>query len=100
METVELPRTGPLWTFTTQGFPLKEPYLGPSDEDFEPFALGYVELGDVRVEGRLTESDPDRLRIGMTMEVTVEPFARDQDGRQLLMFAFAPSGGAGPEERG
>jgi len=59
MTTVELPRRGSLWTFTTQGFRPKGPpegfYLGPeSDEDFVPYSLGYVELPDAcKVETRL-----------------------------------------------
>ena len=44
--------------------------MGP--EEFEPYGVGYVELpGEVRVEARLTESDPARLRIGMPMELTL-----------------------------
>ena len=40
-----------------------------------PYGVGYVEFdGYLRVEGRLTEADPARLRIGMPMEVVaVEP---------------------------
>ena len=47
------------------------PYAGDPDE-FEPYGVGYVELaGEVRVEGRLTEADPERLRIGMPMELVL-----------------------------
>jgi hypothetical protein len=38
----------------------------------------------LRVEGRLTEPEPDRLRIGMPMEVV----ALERDGH--VTFAFAP----------
>ena len=90
-----LPRRGTLWTFTTQGFLPKEPYKGgETSETFEPFGVGLVQLGDeVRVEGRLTESDPDRLRIGMEVELVVVPFRTDPDGTQVMTFAFAPSTG-------
>ena len=51
------------------------PYAGA--EEFEPYAVGYVELGgESPVEGRLTEADPARLRIGMPMEVTPLVVAR------------------------
>ena len=41
-----------------------------ADGEFVPFAVGYVEFpGCLRVEGRLTENDPARLRIGMPMRV-------------------------------
>ncbi len=36
--------------------------------------VGYIELpGEVRVEARLTVADPDELRIGMPMELTLCP---------------------------
>ena len=56
------------------------PYVGPTTP-FEPYGVGYVELpGEVRVEARLTEADPARLRIGMPMELTVVP-AAGREGR-------------------
>jgi uncharacterized OB-fold protein len=87
-----LPRRGELWTFTTQGFLPKEPYAGgETDESFRPFGVGLVQLGDeVRVEARLTESDPEHLRIGMDMELTIVPFRVDPDGTEVMTFAFAP----------
>ena len=49
--------------------PKAPPYAGIADpEGFEPFGVGYVELPDqVKVEARLTVSDPSALRIGMGM---------------------------------
>ena len=94
-----LPRRGSLWTWTTQGFLPKEPYAGgETPETFQPYGVGVVQLGDeVRVEGRLTESDPDRLEIGMEMEVVVVPFrmergADGEDDTEVMVFAFAPVG--------
>jgi uncharacterized OB-fold protein len=89
VERVSLPRRGTLWTWTTQGFePPSPPYRPESDGgEFEPYAVGYVELpGFLRVEGRLTESRPERLRIGMPMEVV----AVTRGDR--VTFAFAPAG--------
>ena len=52
-----LPRSGTLVAWTTQGFPPGAPYAGPTGDDFVPFGVGLVQLGDViRVEGRLTET--------------------------------------------
>jgi len=83
-----LPRRGTLWTWTVQCFPPKEPYRG--GEQFEPFGVGYVELaGALRVEARLTESDPEKLAIGMEMElVTIPVPGRENDGAET--FAFRP----------
>jgi uncharacterized OB-fold protein len=76
-----LPGRGTLWTWTTQGFEPKPPYVG--DGAFEPYGVGYLELpGLLRVEGRLTTVDG--LRIGMELEVV----AVERAGR--LTYAFAP----------
>ncbi len=84
-----LPRRGTLWSFTVQGFRPKSPYAGPAD--FTPYGVGYVELpGAVIVEARLTENDPRRLRIGDPMELVLVPLRTDDDGTQVLTYAFAP----------
>ncbi len=94
MTEVLLPRRGTLIAWTTQGFPPGPPYRGPTGADFEPFGVGLVELGDqIRVEGRLTESDPDRLEFGMTVELTMIALAvqnDDEDDDEILTFAFQP----------
>lgn len=91
MAEIPLGRRGTLWTFTTQDFPLKAPYTGPAGASFEPFTVGYVALLDgVIVEARLTEPDPDVLRIGMPMELTLIPFRR-ADGPDVTSFAFRPA---------
>jgi uncharacterized OB-fold protein len=93
LEKVELPRRGALWTFTTQRFrPPSPPYAGDDDATtFEPFAVGYVELpGALRVEARLTESDPAKLRIGQEMELRIVPFGKDAAGNETVLYAFAP----------
>lgn len=87
-----LPRRGRLVSWTTQGFPPIVPYAGDSTgKSFEPFGVGLVELDDVvRVEARLTESDPDALDFDMTVELRIVPFYVDEAGDQILTFAFAP----------
>jgi uncharacterized protein len=89
-----LPATGTLWSWTVQAFaPKSPPYLGCGDgEVFRPYGVGYVEFGGlVRVEGRLTVDDPSRLHIGMRMVVTAVPLAKDSQGRELMIYAFAPA---------
>lgn len=93
IKEVELSTKGTLWTWSVQGFPPKSPpYLGEiSPEAFEPYGVGYVELpGEVKVETRLTENDPERLKIGMEMELTTVPLTVDDQGNEVVTFAFAP----------
>ena len=93
IEKVELSTKGVLWTWTIQGFPPKSPpQIGKTDpENFEAYGVGYVELpGEVKVETRLTENDPTRLRVGMEMELTVVPLAIDEEGNEVVTFAFQP----------
>jgi uncharacterized OB-fold protein len=92
MEERLLPRRGRLWAWTTQDFPPPSPpYAGPRGEAFVPFGVGYVELdGEVKVETRLTEADPRRLAQGMEMELVVVPFRTDDEGNEVVTFAFSP----------
>jgi uncharacterized OB-fold protein len=86
-----LARRGTLWSWTVQRFrPKTPPYAGPEADEFEPYGVGYVELpGECRVEALLTEADPDALRIGMPMEVTLMP-AQRSDGSEAVTFGFQP----------
>lgn len=87
-----LPRRGRLWAWTTQEFPPPSPpYAGASGDEFTPYGVGYVELdSEVRVETRLTEADPEVLNIGMEMELMLLPFRTDDDGNEVMTFAFRP----------
>jgi uncharacterized OB-fold protein len=92
MEQLLLPREGTLVSFTTQGFPPVIPYAGDATgETFEPFGVGLVQLDDVvRVESKLTESDPAKLDFGMPVELRIVPFYVDEQGDEIMTFAFAP----------
>ena len=87
-----LPRRGSLYTWTTQDFLPKEPYAsGETLETFRPYGVGLVELGgEVRVEARLTESDPQALDFGMEVELAIVPFRTDDDGTEVMTYAFTP----------
>lgn len=91
METIPLPTRGTLWTWTTQGFRPKGPpeghYRGDdTEETFVPYALGYVEIpGHCKVETRLIG---ESFEIGQEMELAIVPFRRDEDGNDVMTFAF------------
>jgi uncharacterized OB-fold protein len=92
MSDILLPRRGTVVTWTTQEFLPKPEFAGgQSAETFAPFAVGLVELGDdVRVEARLTEKDPDKIRFGMEVELGMVPFFVDEEGNEIVTIAFAP----------
>ena len=85
-----LGRLGTLWTWTIQSFPPKSPpYRVAEPDSFEPYGVGYVELpGEVRVEARLTVADPEMLRIGMPMELTLIPAPGTEE--RVVTYAFGP----------
>jgi uncharacterized OB-fold protein len=89
----ELPRKGTLWTWTVQQFMPKSPYRSnETPETFTPYGVGYVELpGGVRVEGRLTENDPDKLAIGMEMELLFDTYRVEENGDEVISFFFKPA---------
>lgn len=89
-EPEALPATGTLWSCTVQRFrPKSPPYAGP--EAFEPYAVGYIDLGPLIVESRLTGAAPDDFRIGMPMRLV--PLVLDLTGpaRRVTTYAFAPA---------
>ena len=88
-ETVTLPADGELWTWTIQHIQPKPPFRGP--EPFDPFAVGYVDLGSVRVETRLAGRAPDAWRIGDAVRLLAGP--ADGDGN-VWSYEFVPLEGS------
>ncbi|SON60855.1 hypothetical protein MSIMFI_02356 [Mycobacterium simulans] len=97
MSEVLLPRRGTVVTWTTQGFPPGPPYIGATGKDFVPFGMALVQLGlgedaVIRVEGRLTENDPAKMKFGQEVELTMVPLTVSEEGEEVLTFAFTPVG--------
>jgi uncharacterized OB-fold protein len=93
-EAVPLSRTGRLWSFTVQRFrPKSPPYAGADDEKtFRPYAVGYIELaGEIIVEGRLETENFGALKVGQTMELVLQDFARENG--VVTSYAFRPVAG-------
>jgi uncharacterized protein len=82
-----LPSSGTVWTWTVQRFAPKPPYRAP--KVFAPFALAYVDLGTVRVEGRLAGKPVDAWRIGDAVRVVVGP--QDDGDPDRSAFWFEPA---------
>ena len=80
---VPLSETGTLYTFTVvrQSIPMFE----------VPYVLGYVDLPEgVRLMGQISGIDPEDVRIGMTVTLSIEPFGEDEDGNELTGYRFRP----------
>ena len=92
-ETIELANKGKLWSFTIQRFRPKTPYNGLGDDkNYKPFGVGYVELpGQIIVESRIITDDFSKLKIGMPMELFLEPYAKDANGTEVVTYAFRPA---------
>ncbi len=93
-DPVPLKRRGKLWSWTVQRFrPKTPPYRGPGDDkNFQPYAVGYVELEDqVIVETRIAGDADQPLSIGMDMEVTLEPFELGDENKFVATYAFKPA---------
>ncbi|KQU07178.1 hypothetical protein ASG56_06470 [Rhodococcus sp. Leaf7] len=73
-----LPTRGTVWTWTTQAFAPKPPFDVPAS-GFEPFVVGYVDLGGVLVESRIVGT----VAIGDDVELRLLPV-----GDAEVTFAF------------
>lgn len=72
-ESVELSRTGTLWSFTNACYKPPEPYVAA--EPFEPYAIAAVELDKEKmiVLGQVVEGvGVDQLKAGLPMELVLE----------------------------
>ncbi|MEU8803113.1 zinc ribbon domain-containing protein [Spirillospora sp. NPDC048819] len=99
VERTLLARSGTLWTWTSQGFLPKAPFNGEfaATDPFEPWFVGVVELpGQLRVEAILVGCPEGGPAIGMPMRTVTMPFRTDEDGREVVTFAFTPEEGDMP----
>jgi len=89
-EDVAETRLGPrgkLYSFTNVNHPVPEGYKGPI-----PYGVGLVDLPEgARIVAYLTESEPDKLKIGMDMMLVIDKFFEDEEGNEVIGFKFKPS---------
>lgn len=95
LESCELGDRGTLWSWTIQSFLPKDPYDGGvGNAAFQPYGVGYIQMpAQLKIESRLTINDPALLRIGMPMQLTLDPYRRTAEGREIFTFAFQPQQG-------
>jgi len=88
MEDITLSCYGVLYTYTIIRNRPPGDYKGP--EPFEPFAVGLVELPEgIRIVAPL-RCQFEELRIGMELELSIEEFYTDEEGRTVLIYKFRP----------
>jgi uncharacterized protein len=86
-DTVALSATGSLWGWTAVTA------APPGYRGEVPFGFGVVELPEgLRVITRLEEADPARLSFGMPVQFALAPLHTDDDGNQVVTYAFVPAG--------
>jgi len=90
MRPESLPRSGTVWSWTVQHFAPKPPFRPPA-EGFAPYLLGYVDLGPLVVETRLTGSPEQPPAIGDPVALVPLTAFVDDDGAEVVTFAFAPA---------
>lgn len=89
-ETISLSQRGVLYSFTIQRFKPPPPFRGT--EPFTPYGVGMIELPEgLRVTAVLEECDPERLQVGMEMELVITKFFEDDEGNDVLSFKFRPA---------
>ncbi len=60
-----------------------------------PYGFGIVELAEgLRVIGRVTETDLEALSYGQPMRAVADVLYTDDDGTDVVTWAFAPAGAA------
>jgi uncharacterized OB-fold protein len=77
---VELSRTGQVWSYTNACYQPPEPFVAP--EPFEPYTIAAVQLEkeEMVVLGQVVKGvNVEDLKVGMTMELVLEPLHETKD---------------------
>ncbi|HUY63120.1 MAG TPA: OB-fold domain-containing protein [Acidimicrobiales bacterium] len=83
VEPAPLSERGRLWAWTAVTA------APPGYRGEVPYGFGVVELPEgLRVVTRLAEADPTRLHQGQAMELAIVPLHIDDEGRQVVTYAF------------
>jgi hypothetical protein len=89
LEAVGLSRRGTVWSYTENQYAPPPPY--PAPDPFEPFAVAAVQLSEegLIVLGKVVAGTlAADLRVGMQMELAVEPLFVDEDGIERSTYAW------------
>ncbi|MBU2550779.1 MAG: OB-fold domain-containing protein [Proteobacteria bacterium] len=87
LEAAPLSRTGILHTYALS-------FMGPASMK-KPYLMGFIDLPEgIKLYSIITglEPEPDSLKVGQEMEMVVEAFSRDEQGRDIYTYKFRPTG--------
>jgi uncharacterized OB-fold protein len=88
VEPARLADRGTLWAWTAVTT------APPGYTGAVPFGFGVVELtGGLRLVTRITETDPAALELGTPMRLVADVVAIDDDGTEVIAWAFMPEVG-------
>ncbi len=89
VEDVPLAAQGELWSYTVQYY--KPPARMRFDDPFVPYGIGLVDLAEgLRVLTMMSSPDPEKLKIGMKVELVLEPLYHNDDGDAVITWKFRP----------
>ena len=89
-DSVELSRTGKLWSYSTHHYKPPAPYISP--DPFVPYTVAAVELDREKmvVLGQMaSDVDPEDLQTGMEVELCVETLFEEGDS-EFLVWKWKP----------
>ena len=87
VEDVLLSKKGKLATYTIQHYMCPPPFKTMGD--ITPYGLGVVEFPEgISVAGLIVDSDLDALKIGLDMETTTYTLYNDEEGNDVVTWAF------------
>ena len=89
VEDMHLSTRGELWSFTIQYY--KPPSPMRFDDPFVPYGIGLVDLAEgLRILSMISAPDPEWLKIGMQVELVLEPLYHDDQGNAVITWKFRP----------
>jgi len=87
VEKVFLSNKGKLASYTIQHYMCPPPFK--TTENITPYGIGLVEFPEgIQVAGLIVEGDLDELKVGVDMETTTYTLYKDEEGRDVLTWAF------------
>jgi uncharacterized protein len=91
VEEVLLSRQGRVVSFSVMRYPPPPPFVLAKDKKYEPIPVAEVELPEgVRVIGSVKGCSPEKVSIGMEVEVATGPLYTNEQGEEVIGWMFRP----------